>query len=67
MKTLLAALALAFIAVSSMNAAPENTACPVSGKPVKAGVVSKFQGKDYGLCCAKCKAKFDADPAKFAK
>ncbi len=67
MKTLFSIAALSFALASAASAAPENTACPVSGKPVKAGVVSKFQGKDYGLCCAKCKAKFDADPAKFAK
>jgi YHS domain-containing protein len=67
MKTLFSVAALSFAMAFAASATPENTACPVSGKPVKPGIVSKFQGKEYGLCCAKCKAKFDAEPARFTK
>jgi YHS domain-containing protein len=67
MKTLLTITAFAVATLSSISAAPENTTCPVGGKPVKPGFVSKYQGKEYALCCAKCKAKFDAEPAKYAK
>ncbi|MFN3169007.1 MAG: c-type cytochrome domain-containing protein [Phycisphaeraceae bacterium] len=48
------------------GAKPVNTACPVSGAPVKAGFVSTFEGKVVGFCCNNCKGQFDADPAKFA-
>lgn len=67
MKTLLATIALGLAAVASLNAAPANTTCPVGGRPVKPGFVSTFKGKEYAFCCAKCKAKFDAAPAQYAK
>ena len=40
--------------------------CPVSGDPVDKSVSSDFGGGKVCFCCAKCKAKFDADNAKFA-
>lgn len=43
-----------------------NSKCPVSGKPADAAHTSRVDGKLIGFCCARCKAKFDADPAKFA-
>jgi YHS domain-containing protein len=67
MKTLCLAFAIGFAAISSVHAAPTNTTCPVGGRPVKPGFVSTFKGKEYALCCAKCKAKFDASPAQYAK
>jgi YHS domain-containing protein len=39
--------------------------CPVSGKPIDKSVSSKFGGGNVCFCCTKCKAKFDADNAKF--
>jgi len=42
--------------------------CPVSGSafPVSEGSErSEHDGKHYAFCCKGCKAKFDADPAKF--
>ncbi len=65
MKTLLAIAALAF-AASASAADPVNKDCPVSGKPVKAGITSSHDGKTVGFCCNNCKGKFDKDPAKFA-
>ena len=44
----------------------ENKLCPVLGGPVDATVVSVHDGRPVAFCCAKCKAQFDADPAKFA-
>ena len=55
------------------KAAPEkakltaiNTACPVSGTGVDLAVTSEHEGQLVAFCCGKCKAQFDADPAKFA-
>ena len=42
-----------------------NKKCPITGKPAVADKVSIFEGQAIGLCCGKCKAKFDKDPAKF--
>ena len=39
--------------------------CPVSGKPIDKSVSSEFGGGKVCFCCAKCKAKFDANSAKF--
>ena len=65
MKTLLIIAALAF-AVSASAAEPVNKECPVAGKPIKAGVTTKHEGKTIGLCCNNCKGKFEKDPAKYA-
>jgi len=63
MKALLAIIALTFV----VSAHADDKTCPVSGKPVKEGVTTKHDGKDVGFCCNNCKAKFEADPAKFSK
>ena len=42
-----------------------NKKCPVTGRNVAAGKTSVYQGQVIGLCCGKCKAKFDKTPAKF--
>ncbi len=41
-----------------------NTACPGSGEPVAAGVVSAYRGQMVGFCCNGCKSKFDAKTAE---
>lgn len=53
-------------AAAEQASKPVNATCPVSGAPVKAGFVSTFEDKTVGFCCNNCKAKFDADPSKFA-
>ena len=49
----------------SRTGAAINTMCPVTGKPVRAGKVSKVDGQAIGLCCNSCKKKFEKNPAKF--
>jgi YHS domain-containing protein len=46
-------------------AAAINKKCPVTGRNVAAGKTSVFQGQVIGLCCDKCKKRFDKNPAKF--
>jgi len=44
--------------------------CPVMGTKImksKAVAVREYKGKKYYLCCNMCIAKWDADPAKYAK
>ena len=43
-----------------------NTKCPVSGADVDAGVTVTHEGQVVAFCCGKCKAAFEAEPAKFA-
>lgn len=48
----------------------DTTTCPVSGekfviKPDQPKV--EYQGKTYYTCCNGCKAKLEADPAKYVK
>ena len=66
MKTLLSITA-AVIAAGSAFAAPVNSTCIMSGKPVKEGVTSEYKGKTVGFCCNNCKARFDSNPDKFGK
>ena len=42
-----------------------NTKCPVSGKDVDPEHVVVYDGKNVGLCCEKCQAKFEKDPKAF--
>ena len=53
---------------SSKQAEPWNKVCPVMGNKInpKVGTVT-FEGKAYGFCCAGCDAKFETNPAKYAK
>ncbi len=44
---------------------PAKLVCPVAGKPIDKSVSSDFGGGKVCFCCAKCKAKFDADNSKF--
>ena len=41
------------------------TACPVSGKPIKTDKFVEHDGKKVYFCCNGCPAAFTADPAKF--
>ena len=49
----------------------EMAICPVTNTPVnkneakKAGLVRKYKGKTYYLCCAGCEAPFDKDPEAY--
>ena len=43
-----------------------NSKCPVSGGDVDEAVTSEYEGRKVAFCCGKCKAAFDAEPAKFA-
>jgi len=45
---------------------PVNDVCPVTQKPVDAAQTVEHEGKRIGFCCAKCKAAFTKDPAKYA-
>ena len=67
MKTIFTFLAVSLVTAGFAIAGPVNTTCPMSGKAVKEGVTSQFNGKTIGFCCTNCKAKFDSDPEKFGK
>jgi Cu+-exporting ATPase len=41
--------------------------CGMQVDPGKVGMKSVYEGKMYYFCSASCKAKFDANPAQYAK
>ena len=43
-----------------------NSKCPVSGKAIDAEQTAVYHGATVGLCCEKCLAKFEKDPAALA-
>jgi hypothetical protein len=45
---------------------PVNETCPVADKPVDPAHTIEHDGQRIGFCCAKCKAAFQKEPAKFA-
>lgn len=47
-------------------AKPINDKCPVSNKAADPGETVTFEGKLVAFCCGDCKAKFEANPSKFA-
>lgn len=47
------------------NAAPANTECPVSGKPIDTTKTLLHEGVLIGFCCDDCKAKFQQDPKPY--
>jgi YHS domain-containing protein len=54
--------------VQTTSARPWNSVCPVLGEKVDPKVKTvKYNGKEYGFCCAGCDVKFQKDPAKYAK
>ncbi len=42
-----------------------NGKCPVAGKPINPAITLEHEGRKVAFCCADCRAKFEADPAKF--
>jgi len=46
-------------------AAAINKKCPVTGRAAVADKTSVYQGQVIGLCCNKCKKRFDKNPGKF--
>ena len=46
---------------------PVNSKCPVGGREINPDKVVVYKGETVGLCCAKCLAKFEAEPEKYAK
>lgn len=53
------------IAEREQREAPVNEICPVLDEPVDAAIFSIHDGRRVAFCCKKCKAAFDADPAKY--
>ncbi|MCR9247265.1 MAG: YHS domain-containing protein [bacterium] len=51
---------------AAKNGAPVNDKCPVTGGKVDAAHVVEHDGQKIGFCCAKCKAKFEKNPKKYA-
>jgi YHS domain-containing protein len=45
----------------------KDVVCGMQIEPSKAAGTSDYQGKKYYFCSNSCKAKFDANPAQFAK
>lgn len=45
---------------------PVNAVCPVADKPVDPAHVLEHDGRRVGFCCAKCKAAFQKEPARYA-
>lgn len=43
-----------------------NSECPLSGEAIDAEQTAVFHGAKVGLCCKKCLAKFEKDPATVA-
>ena len=43
------------------------TTCPIEGAKINKSIYADYQGKRIYFCCADCKAKFNADPAKYVK
>ncbi|MCA9556903.1 MAG: YHS domain-containing protein, partial [Myxococcales bacterium] len=54
------------IAERERRTTPVNDSCPVLDKPIKKTIFSIHEGRRVAFCCPKCKAAFDADPAKYA-
>jgi len=60
-----------FAKFASDDIAPENiqTACPVSGEELTGdnanGPTVNYKGRTIRLCCKKCPAEFELDPARY--
>ena len=68
MKTLFSTLALSLAVAGFASAEPVNKKCPVNpSKDVNPSKTTTHEAKEVGFCCGNCKAKFEADPAKYAK
>jgi YHS domain-containing protein len=60
-----AVLVCAFAVAEEAAKAPE-LKCVVAGTPAKADKSAEYKGGKVNFCCDNCKAKFAADPAKYA-
>ena len=58
-------LGIPLVSESSTNAAPINTECPVSGKPIDASKTLVHDGVLIAFCCDDCRAKFQQDPKPY--
>ncbi|MGV3664003.1 MAG: YHS domain-containing protein [Prosthecobacter sp.] len=68
MKTLFSIAVLSLALSGFASAEPVNKKCPVNpSKDVNPSKTTTHEGKEVGFCCGNCKAKFEADPAKYAK
>jgi YHS domain-containing protein len=71
MKSLSMSLAVVGLFAFSLIVSAEDVAkeveltCPVAGKAA-GSVTAEYRGGEIALCCNKCKAAFEKDPAKFA-
>lgn len=54
------------IAGRAEKSKPINDKCPVTGAEIDVAQFVEHEGRRVAFCCAKCKAKFEKDPAKFA-
>jgi len=54
------------IAARAEKSKPINDKCPVTGAEIDVAQFVEHEGRRVAFCCAKCKAKFEKDPAKFA-
>jgi mono/diheme cytochrome c family protein len=54
------------IAARAERQRPVNDTCPVADKPIDPAQTVQHEGRVVAFCCAKCKAAFVAEPAKFA-
>jgi YHS domain-containing protein len=45
----------------------KDVVCGMQVDPAKAAGSSEYNGQTYYFCSQSCKAKFDANPAQFAK
>jgi YHS domain-containing protein len=52
-------------ATTTTTVTKAQTACPVEGAKIDKNIYADYQGKRVYFCCAGCKAKFNADPAKY--
>lgn len=65
----IAALAVCLCVGSNLlaeNTKPEDTKCPVSGKPSKASESVEFEGGKVYFCCGNCPKAFEKNTEKFA-
>ena len=52
---------------ATTTAAMAQTTCPITSSKIDKSVYVDYQGKRVYFCCTDCKAKFNADPAKYIK
>lgn len=53
------------IAERAERSKPVNDMCPVADKPIDPAQTLEHDGRRIAFCCAKCKAAFEKEPAKF--